>query len=77
MDRPTDAREPQNAPEVRSVFGLPNYNARFISDFSTVAKPLRRLTKKDVRFESGDEQRKAFTAELKLLNISTKMPRLE
>ena len=40
--------------------GLANYNARFIPDFATIAEPLRRLTKKGVRFEFGDEQRKAF-----------------
>ena len=56
-----DAREPQNASEVRSFLGLANYNARFMPDFATVAEPLRRLTKKGVRFEFGDEQRKAFT----------------
>ena len=60
-----DAREPQSASEVRSFLGLANYNARFIPDFATVAEPLRRLTKKGVRFEFGDEQRKAFN-ELKM-----------
>ena len=54
-------REPQNASEVRSFLGLANYNARFIPDFATVAEPLRRLTKKGVRFEFGDELRKVFT----------------
>ena len=56
-----DAREPQNASEVRSFLGLANYNARVIPDFATVAEPLRRLTKKGVRFEFGGEQKKAFT----------------
>ena len=55
-----DAREPQSVSEVRSFLGLANYNARFIPDFATVAEPLRRLTKKGVHFEFGDEQRKAF-----------------
>ena len=55
-----DAREPQSASEVRSFLGLANYNTRFIPDFATVAEPLRRLTKKGVRFEFGEEQRKAF-----------------
>ena len=41
--------------------GLANYNARFIPDFATVAEPLRRLTKKGIRFEFGVEQKKAFT----------------
>ena len=56
-----DARELQNASEVRSLLGLVNYNARFIPDFATVTEPLRRLTKKGVRFEFGGKQRKAFT----------------
>ena len=56
-----DAREPQNTSEVRRFLVLANYNARFIPDFATVAEPLQRLTKKGVRFEFGDEQRKAFT----------------
>ena len=55
-----DAREPQNASEVRSFLGLANYYARLFPDLATIAEPLRRLTKKGVRFEFGDEQRKAF-----------------
>ena len=41
----SEAREPQNASEVRTFLGLANYNARFIPDFATVAEPLRRLAK--------------------------------
>ena len=55
-----DAREPQSASEVRSFLRQANYNARFIPDFATVAEPLRRLNKKDVRFEFGEEQKNAF-----------------
>lgn len=55
-----DAREPQSASEVRSFLGLANYNARFIPDFATTAEPLRKLTKKGVRFEFGEEQKNAF-----------------
>ena len=65
-----DAREPQNASEVRRFLGLANYSAPFIPDFATVVEPLHRLTKKGVRFEFGDEQRKAFT-ELKKRLSST------
>ena len=45
-----DARQPQNALEVRHFLGLANYNALLISDFAAVAEPLCRLTKKGVRF---------------------------
>ena len=38
-----DAREPQDALELRSFLGLANYNARLIPDFATVAEPLRTL----------------------------------
>ena len=55
-----EARELENASEVRSFLGLANYNAWFIPDFATVAEPLRRLTRKGVCFKFGNEQRKAF-----------------
>jgi len=56
-----EAREPQNASEVRSFRGLANYNAQFIPDFATVADPLGESTKKGVCFRFGDEQRRAFS----------------
>ena len=55
-----EAREPQNASEVRSFLGLANYNAQFIPDFATGAEPLREFTKKGVCFRFRDEQRSAF-----------------
>jgi hypothetical protein len=36
----------KNVSEVRSLLGMVNYCARFIKDLSTIAKPLRELTKK-------------------------------
>lgn len=53
-------REPQNVSEVRSFLGLVTYSSRFIPDFATKSEPLRRLTKKDVKFEFGEEQKHAF-----------------
>ena len=52
--------EPHDALEVRSFLGLANYNARCISDFATIAEPLRRSTTKGVCFKFGHEQRKVF-----------------
>ncbi|MCG8048362.1 MAG: DDE-type integrase/transposase/recombinase [Candidatus Thiodiazotropha taylori] len=56
-----NAKEPENASEVRSFLGLVNFNARFIPDLSTVAEPLRRLTKNNVEFKWGPEQSKSFS----------------
>ena len=53
-------REPQNASEVRSFLGLVTYSSRFIPDFATQSEPLRKLIKKDVKFEFGKEQQHAF-----------------
>ena len=57
-----NAKEPENASEVRSFLGLVNFNAMlgFIPDLSTVAEPLRRLTKNNVEFKWGPEQSKSF-----------------
>ena len=45
---------------MRSSLGLANYNTHFIPDFATVPEPLRRLPKKSLHFEFGEEQKNAF-----------------
>ncbi len=55
-----EAREPENASEVRSFLGLAGYSSRFIPQFASISEPLRRLTKKDAKFNFGTEQKKAF-----------------
>ena len=55
-----EAREPENASEVRSFLGLVGFSSRFISGFATLSEPLRRLTRKEVPFEFGPEQKKVF-----------------
>ena len=55
-----ETREPQNATEVISFLGLVNFCARFIPDLATVSEPLRRLTRQDVKFHFGSEQKQAF-----------------
>lgn len=57
----TEAREPENATEVRSFLGLVGYSSRFIPQFATLSEPLRRLTRKDTPFKFGPEQKKAFS----------------
>ena len=51
---------PENLVELRSFLGLASYYRRFIADFSIIAEPLFRLSKKGIRFLWGPEQRRAF-----------------
>ncbi|KAI3505957.1 hypothetical protein L1887_28299 [Cichorium endivia] len=51
---------PKTPSEIRSFLGLAGYYRRFIQDFSKVAVPLTRLTKKNAAFRWGEEQQEAF-----------------
>ena len=46
--------------EIRSFLGLTGYYRRFIEDFSQLAAPRTRLTRKEVKFEWNDLCEKAF-----------------
>ncbi|KAF8100726.1 hypothetical protein N665_0218s0064 [Sinapis alba] len=50
--------------EVRSFLGLEGYYRKFIKGFASIAKPLTRLTCKDVKFDWSDDCSRSF-AELK------------
>ncbi|KAJ9539506.1 LOW QUALITY PROTEIN: hypothetical protein OSB04_032239 [Centaurea solstitialis] len=51
---------PKTPTDIRSFLGLADYYRRFIQDFSKIAVPLTRLTRKNVKFVWGEEQQKAF-----------------
>ena len=53
---------PQSLKELRSFYGLVSYYRRFIRGFSEIASPLTLLTKKNARFEWGENQQIAFDA---------------
>ena len=55
--------------EIRSLLGLVGYYRRFIEDFSRLAAPMTRLTRKEVKFEWNDLCEEAFQ-ELKRRLIS-------
>ena len=40
--------------EIRSLSGLAGYYRRFIEDFSRLAAPMTRLTRKEVKFDWDD-----------------------
>ena len=46
--------------EIRSFLGLVGYYRRFIKDFSRLAEPMTRLTRKEVMFEWNDLCERAF-----------------
>ena len=46
--------------EVRSFVGTASYYRRFIRNFSTIAEPLTKMTRKNVRFEWTEEAQEAF-----------------
>ncbi|KAJ9560649.1 hypothetical protein OSB04_005809 [Centaurea solstitialis] len=51
---------PKTPTEIRSFLGLAGYYRRFIQDFSKIAVPLTKLTRKNERFVWGAEQEAAF-----------------
>ena len=51
---------PTKVKEVQSFLGLANYYRRFVKDFSKVAQPLNKLTRKDYVWKWGSEEQKAF-----------------
>ena len=51
---------PKSAFEIRSFLGLVGYYRRFIEDFSRIAAPMMRLTRKEVKFDWDDRCEEAF-----------------
>ena len=52
--------KPKSIFEIHSFLGLARYYRRFIEDFSRLATPMTRLTRKEVKFEWNDLCEKAF-----------------
>jgi hypothetical protein len=53
-------QSPKNPSEIKSFLGLAGYYRRFIKDFSKIAGPLTKLTRKDVQFKWDSSQEAAF-----------------
>ena len=51
---------PKSVFEIRSFLGLVGYYMRFIEDFSRIAAPMTRLTRKEVNFDWDDRCEEAF-----------------
>ena len=61
---------PKSVFEIRGFLGLAGYYRRFIEDFSWLAAPMTRMTRKEIKFEWNDLCEKAFQ-ELKMRLTST------
>ena len=51
---------PKSVLKIRSFLGLAGYYRRFIKDFSRLAAPMTRMTRKEVKFNWDDRCKKAF-----------------
>ena len=62
--------KPTTVTEIRSFLGLAGYYRRFIEGFSTIASPLTKLTRKEVRFNWSKECEESFQELKRRLYIS-------
>ncbi|GKA02945.1 putative reverse transcriptase domain-containing protein, partial [Tanacetum coccineum] len=51
---------PKTPTEIHQFLGLVGYYQRFIEGFSNIAKPMIKLTQKNVKFEWGEKEEAAF-----------------
>ena len=51
---------PKSIFEIRSFFGLAGYYRRFIEDFSRLAAPMTKLSRKEVKYEWNDPCERVF-----------------
>ena len=56
----TKWERPKTVFDIRSFLGLAGYYRRFVKDFSKLASPMTKLTRKGARFEWSEECEKAF-----------------
>ena len=61
---------PESSTEVKSFLGLAGYYCRFVPNFASVARPLRKLTEANVDFAWTSECQSSFDALKKLLSTA-------
>jgi len=53
--------QPTNVKDIKSFLGLTGYNRRLVDDgFSEIAMPITQLTRKGIKFDWGENQKKSF-----------------
>ena len=53
---------PKNVSDLRSFLGTCGYVSKFIPNYANIVEPLRKLTRSEVKFSWGKEQKEAFEA---------------
>jgi hypothetical protein len=56
----TEWKEPNTVKQLQSFLGFANFYRRFVNNFSSIAKPLTGLTRKDKKWEWGSAEQEAF-----------------
>jgi len=51
---------PKSMKDVQKFLGLANYYRQFVKDFAKIAKPLHKMTRKEMKWNWGERQQKAF-----------------
>ncbi len=57
-----NARAPEDVKGVQRLLGMVNYYQDYLQNFATMTEPLRRLTRKGVRFDWDKECQQSFQA---------------
>lgn len=57
----SEAPVPQSANEVQRFLGMINYYHEFLPDLASIAEPLRRFTRKNVKFQWSEECSKSYS----------------
>ena len=60
VDRVLSWPEPKNIEDIRKFLGLANYYRRFIKDFAQVTRLMNMLTRKNVKWQWGQEQQQTL-----------------
>nr|GFC40740.1 putative reverse transcriptase domain-containing protein [Tanacetum cinerariifolium] len=55
-----DWSSPKTPTKIRQFLGLAGYNRRFIEGFSKIAKPMTKLTQKEIKFNWGEKEENTF-----------------
>jgi hypothetical protein len=51
-------KEPSTVKQLQSLLGFANFYRRFVQNFSSIVKPLTKMTRKDTKWGWGEEEQK-------------------